>query len=494
MKLSILFSGFSVKAIKQSLDMDISLICQDARKVKNNSLFIAIRGNQVDGHQFIDQAIQNGCSALVVEDLSRVPNHFSGTVVEVANTRLALDHLACQWNSFPSRELFCVGVTGTNGKTSVTYMVEHILNQCGLPTGVIGTVNHHLLDHVWDSSMTTPDPLLLQSRLREFLDHKAQALAIEVSSHALDQARVESLDFDSVIFTNLTRDHLDYHSSMESYFSAKQRLFWDMLNRSNKKNLHAIINIDDEFGRRIAVSAKAKTFGYGQSDCEFQFQIQKFDYTHSYFELKAQGQNLNVVLPMSGLHNVYNSVAAIAAAVSQGLSLKEASQAMQSFPGVPGRLQWVVSERGPKVFIDYAHSPDALENVLNAIRSVRQSLKSQNKIWTVFGCGGDRDKGKRPLMAEVAARLSDHVMITSDNPRTEDPQQILQDIWAGIPESQKKQTHSEVDRIKAIEYVIRNAASEDVVLIAGKGHEDYQIIGTTKYPMSDYKLAEEFLK
>lgn len=475
-------------------DAEVSGVFNDARKVTPGSVFIAIKGSALDGHSFIPSAVAQGAKALIVEDKAMVPADFSGVVIQVPDSRAALDLLASRYYLDPGQELFCVGVTGTNGKTSVTYMIEAILNAGRIPTGVIGTVNHHLQDKVWPSEMTTPDPLFLQKRLREFRDEGALAVALEVSSHALDQKRVESVPFNTVIFTNLTRDHLDYHKDMESYFEAKQKLFTDLLWKTNKSPCFAIINTADKYGRRLQVAGPAVLWTYGDKDSDIRYKIKEIGFDRTHFEVETPRGAGEVILPMSGTHNVLNALAALGAGLSAGLSLEHCIQALNNFTGVPGRLQSVPNDKELAVFVDYAHSPDALENVLRSLTQVRESLKSAAKIWTVFGCGGDRDKGKRPLMAQVSLQYSDHVVITSDNPRTEAPELIIQDILGGVREEDRSKVSVMMDREAAIQNTIQKAAPGDVILIAGKGHEDYQIIGKEKRPFSDVKVAESALK
>ncbi|MBV2168206.1 MAG: UDP-N-acetylmuramoyl-L-alanyl-D-glutamate--2,6-diaminopimelate ligase [Bdellovibrio sp.] len=477
-----------------SHEVEVSGIFNDARLVVPGSVFVAIRGSQLDGHTFVRDAIHKGAVALVVEDRSVVPIEYAGFVLQVPNSREALDLLASRFYWEPGQELFCVGVTGTNGKTSVTYMTEAILNAGKIPTGVIGTVNHHLGEKVWPSEMTTPDPIFLQKRLREFRSEGAMAVAIEVSSHALDQKRVDSVPFNTVIFTNLTRDHLDYHQTMDQYFEAKQRLFTDLLWKTEKRPCFAIINTADKYGRRLRVADPAILWTYGAKDSDIRFEILKMDFALTHFKVQTPMGDGEVHLPMSGTHNVMNALAALGAGLSAGLPLSLCISALNQFTGVPGRLQSVPGPHDLSVFVDYAHSPDALENVLSALRKVRENLGSSARIWTLFGCGGDRDKGKRPLMAQMALKYSDEVVITSDNPRTEDPEAIINDILAGVAANEKSKATVIVDRKEAILQTIRKAQPGDVILIAGKGHEDYQIIGKEKFPFSDVKIAEEALR
>jgi UDP-N-acetylmuramoyl-L-alanyl-D-glutamate--2,6-diaminopimelate ligase len=494
MKLQHLFSIFPRLPENAFSHIEVSGICYDARKVTPGSVFVAIRGTKADGHDFIGDAISKGAVALVLEDREKLPEGFSGFVLQVPNSRQALDILASRYFGDPGRNLFCIGVTGTNGKTSITYLVECIFGYARMPIGVIGTVNHRMGDIIWPSEMTTPDPVHLQKRLGEFHQEGASAVVLEVSSHALEQKRVDSVPFNSVVFTNLTRDHLDYHGTMEAYFKAKQRLFTDLIWKTGKNPCFAIINTDDKWGRQLRVADPAILWTYGRRDADFQYEILKMDFISTRFKVQTPAGEAEVLLPMSGTHNVMNALAAIAVAVSAGIALPICVKALETFSGVPGRLQSIVNDKELSVFVDYAHSPDALENVLTALLKVRESLQSSAKIWTVFGCGGDRDKGKRPLMTQMALKYSDHVIITSDNPRTEDPGQIIRDMTEALPAGAQNKIQIEVQRREAIKRAIQQAKPGDVILIAGKGHEEYQIIGEEKLPFSDLQVAREFLK
>jgi UDP-N-acetylmuramoyl-L-alanyl-D-glutamate--2,6-diaminopimelate ligase len=484
--------GTSVGNDASIAEAEISLICFDARLAIKNSIFVAISGSKFDGHQFIQQAIDNGAIALVVENTNSVPADFNGFVLPTLNSRKMLDILSAKFYNFPSEKLFCIGVTGTNGKTSITYLLEHILNSQKKMTGIMGTVNHRVGDKIWDSDMTTPDPVTLQKRLREFIDHGAAFCALEVSSHALDQKRADSVHFNTVVFTNLTLDHLDYHKNMKNYFSAKQRLFSELLWVSTKKPIFAVVNIDDSYGRRIQLPEHVVGWTYGQKDSDFQFKIITVGFDGTEFELRTPLETVKVQIPLTGLHNVYNAVAAMATALTAGISILNSIKSLQSFSGIPGRLQKVQSRSDKKVFVDYAHTPDALKNSLMTLKKIKQAMTSEPKIITVFGCGGDRDKSKRPLMAEIAAEYSDFVFITSDNPRTENPDQIITEIQVGLP-SAYENFEIDSDRARAIQKAINMAEAGDVVLIAGKGHEDYQIIGDIKHHFSDVEVAERYL-
>lgn len=497
MNLQELFSIFPEVPLNMYSFVELSDICNDARKAKAFSVFVAIKGEKVDGHSFIPQAINNGAIAIVCENKDSVPGDFKGFVLQVPDSRKALDLLASRFYGDPGRQLICIGVTGTNGKTSTTYMIECILNSDQKPTGVIGTINHHLNlngeNKVWDSELTTPDPITLQKRLSEMKEHGAKAVAMEVSSHALEQKRVDSVPFDAVVFTNLTRDHLDFHRDMKSYFRAKERLFLDLLKETTKLPSFAIINMDDPWGRKIRVPDPSIIITYGRKDADLRYKILEMNYHSTKFEIISPTGSKQVSLPMPGLHNVQNALAALAVGFIAGVPLEKGIQALESFSGVPGRLQLVPNKKNKNIFVDYAHSPDALENVLKSLEKIRKLKKTKAKIWTVFGCGGDRDKGKRPLMGAIAAQFSDQVVVTSDNPRTEDPEAIIIDILAGITEDKKNKTLKLVDRKEAIHQAISMMADDDILLIAGKGHEDYQIIGKEKIYFSDYKVVQDFI-
>lgn len=492
MKLAQLLSVFPQLKFGETAHAEVKEVTSDSRAVKAGAVFVAIRGTSGDGHDFLAAAASTGAIALVVEDESGVPADYKGAVVRVPSTRQALDLLAQRFFGEPAKKLFCVGVTGTNGKTTITYMIEAILQEFGWPTGVLGTIDHHLGRHKWPSALTTPDPLTLQRRLKEFVTLGAQAAAFEVSSHALKQHRADSLPFAVGIFTNFTRDHLDYHVTMEDYFAAKERLFTDLLGRHDGVNV-AILNGDDPWIRKTRVREGVTTWWYGQKDCDFTFRPLRQDMNGTLFHLTTPRSNCEVFLPCTGLHNVYNAVAALAAGLAAGVSLETAARALAQFRGAPGRLQRVPNQRGLHVFVDYAHTDDALTTVLKALHQVREESAHPGKIITVFGCGGDRDRGKRPLMAAAAAALSDALVVTSDNPRSENPQGIVEDIVKGIPANWAGELTVEIDRRKALSLALQMSREGDVILVAGKGHEDYQIIGDQRLHFSDAEVLLELL-
>jgi UDP-N-acetylmuramoyl-L-alanyl-D-glutamate--2,6-diaminopimelate ligase len=449
---------------------------------------VAIRGTGADGHDYITQVAPH-CLVLVVEDRSTVPPGFQGAVLVTSATRLALAELAAVWSSHPSRELFVIGVTGTNGKTTTTMMIEHLLSRAGWPTGVIGTIDHHLGDRIWPTELTTPGPVELQERLRDFCSAGARAVAFETSSHALDQARVDGVDFDVGIFTNLTRDHLDYHGDMERYFQAKARLFSDILPSSEKRDRRAVLNGNDPMAKRLREVSRVPVWLTGQhDDADFQWTCLQSDLRGSRGRVRTPFGERSYSLPMMGRHNIENAMGALAATLAAGVSLDTALHALESMRVVRGRLQVVSDIKERTVIVDYAHTDDALKSVLSSLRQVMTS----ERLWTVFGCGGDRDRGKRPLMLQAALDGSDRVVITSDNPRHEDPESILDDIMKGLRSSDEtRRVVREVNRRQAIRQALELSNVGDVVLIAGKGHETTQQIGAVKHPFDDVAVALE---
>ncbi len=512
-------------------DVEVSSIYFDNRKIVSGSIFVAIRGVQTDGHKFLLKAIQAGAISIVIEaeDAEKAASFLQREnlptehiiVAFAKSTRLALAELAAANKNFPSRELFTVAVTGTNGKTTSTYMIEHVLNSGGLPTGVIGTIDHHLENRVWPTSMTTPDSVEFQSRLSDFLEHGARAVALEASSHALDQRRLDCVDFDLAIFTNLSRDHLDYHHAMEEYFLAKHRLFSELLIGSSKSKRVALFNAGDIWSSRSRDLLEKSFFGspspltlwsFGEAlqspNAEFRYRVKSQGFDGVGFELLSAFGNFEIHLTMPGLHNIENAIGAFAAGVLAGMEPAAIVKALTKLKGVPGRLERVPNARDLRVFVDYAHTDDALKAILAMLDAIRRQAQSDGvlssaahlhrdsgaKLITVFGCGGDRDRGKRPLMMRAALDGSDAVVLTSDNPRSEDPEQILDDAMAAVQTFEHVKVRRYVDRRVAIAKALEIAQSGDVVLIAGKGHETTQQIGDTKHPFSDVQVAHEILE
>jgi UDP-N-acetylmuramoyl-L-alanyl-D-glutamate--2,6-diaminopimelate ligase len=457
--------------------VDVTMLTFDSREVKLGSVFFAIRGTSADGHKHLAEVVQKNPAAIVVEDRNAVPKTYKGAVVVVKNARTALGEWAARFFGNPGEKLFCVGVTGTNGKTTSVYILESIFNEAGRGTGVIGTIDHHFRDKIWETNLTTPDAVALQSRLKEFVDLGAKVAAFEFSSIAIDQDRATSVPFKAAIFTNFTRDHLDYHKTMENYFAAKARLFTEIL----APDALAVLNADDEQVRKL--KPNCKTISFGQKNGDERFTVGEQKLSGAKFRLR----NVDYQIATPGLHNVYNAVGATLVALEAGVSSEIVGRALSKFKGAPGRLERVENSRGLHVFVDYAHTDDALRSVLGSLKNLMKESNSNGKLWVVFGCGGDRDKGKRPLMMKSAIEFADEVVLTTDNPRTEDPEDILQDSLAAGNDD----VHVQVDRKTAIRFALQSAREDDVILVAGKGHENYQIIGTTKIPFSDVAVIRE---
>ena len=495
MKLAQLLSIYSELKWGDHSHHDVVSLCDDSRRVLPGSVFVAVRGYKVDGHNYLNQAIDQGAIAVIVEDESLVPDDYSGAVVIVDDARMALNQLANKFYGEPFNELFCVGITGTNGKTSTAYLIEAILKEYGWKAGVLGTIDHHLGNKIWKTDLTTPGVLELHRRLQEFVSLDARAAIFEVSSHALSQHRVDSIPFRVGVFTNLSRDHLDYHKTMDDYFLAKQILFKNLPQRQGNKQFVAVINGDDEYGKKMEFGDGVKSYTYGKQPADFQFKILSNSFSGVNFHLSTPRGDEEFTLNLPGEHNVYNAVAAICAAIVTGVSLSTCKEALVKFQGVPGRLQKVVNDKGLHIFIDYAHTDQALESVLRALRQIGEKQEPGYQLITVFGCGGDRDAGKRPFMMSMAQKYSDKVFLTSDNPRTEDPMKIINDALKVV--SSKDIDHNvfvEQDRRQAIYRAILFAKKGDVILIAGKGHEDYQIVGTEKMHFSDAEVVKEYFR
>ncbi len=473
-------------AVSGSLDTEITGLAYDSRLVGPGIAFVAIRGTHADGHAYIAKAIELGAAAIIAEqapaDDCTVP------WVHVRHSRIALAQAAAALNGHPAKALTIAGVTGTNGKTTTAFLLHHLFNSAQMRSGLLGTVFYDLGDgeHL-PATHTTPESLEIQGLLASMRDNGCRACAMEVSSHALDQDRIYGLPFAAAIFTNLTQDHLDYHGTMEKYFEAKVRLFQITADSSPRSVL--VINGDDSWGRKLVQrfehTGRVVRFGFGVG-CEYRAINVRYDLTGTTFELEAKGRSFLVRLPLIGDFNVYNALGALAAAQGVGLNLREAIKSLQNAPQVPGRMERVSDNSRFQVFVDYAHTPDGLENALRTARALRP-----RRLITVFGCGGDRDRTKRPKMAAAAEAGSDICVLTSDTPRTEDPQQILNDAKAGFARPQK---HAIIaDRREAIQTALQNAWEGDLVLIAGKGHEDYQDIQGVKHPFDDRKIARQIL-
>jgi UDP-N-acetylmuramoyl-L-alanyl-D-glutamate--2,6-diaminopimelate ligase len=487
MKLRDLIPNLDKPAVSGSLDTEITSLAYDSRKVGPGIAFVALRGTSADGHTFIPKAIALGASAIIAEQAPA--DDVSVPWVHVRHSRIALAQAAAALHGHPAKSLTIAGVTGTNGKTTTAFLMHHLFNTAQKRSGLLGTVFYDLGNGGrLPATHTTPESLEIQGLLATMRDNGCRACAMEVSSHALDQDRVFGLPFAAAVFTNLTQDHLDYHGTMEKYFEAKVRLF-DITAESSPRSA-LIINGDDAWGRKLVErfqhTGRVTRFGFGVHN-EFRAINVRYDLTGTTFELEAKGRSFLVRSPLIGDFNVYNALGALAAAHGVGLNLREAVKSLQNAPQVPGRMERVSENSRFQVFVDYAHTPDGLENALRTARALRP-----RRLITVFGCGGDRDRTKRPKMAAAAEAGSDICVLTSDNPRTEDPEQILNDAKAGFARPQK---HAIIaDRREAIRAALENAWEGDLVLIAGKGHEDYQDIQGKKHPFDDRKIARYLMQ
>ncbi|OAT81813.1 UDP-N-acetylmuramoyl-L-alanyl-D-glutamate--2,6-diaminopimelate ligase [Desulfotomaculum copahuensis] len=489
MLLSKLVEGQKILACGGRQDIPVPGIAYDSRRVRPGFLFVAIEGFQTDGHRFIEQAVAAGAAAVVIQKPVAVPA--PAAWVRVADSRLALGLLAARYYGYPSRQLKMAGVTGTNGKTTTSHLLAAIGRATGLKVGLIGTIANRIGDRVLPVEHTTPESLDLQQLLAEMVAEKVALAVMEVSSHALALNRVAGCDFDLGIFTNITQDHLDFHHDMDDYLAAKSRLFASLGAADGGRPGTAVINRDDPRAERIINVTRAAVTTYGMHG-PADVRAEKIQVTPRgvHFHVTSPWGRGEVRLKLTGLFNVYNALAALAAGGALGIPLEHVITGLQEVSGVPGRFELVDRGQDFAVVVDYAHTPDGLENVLKTARQI-----TGGRLITLFGCGGDRDRGKRPLMGEIAARLSDLPVLTSDNPRTEDPLRIIADVEEGLSRVLDKNSYRIVpDRREAIFYAVAAAEPGDTVVIAGKGHEDYQIIGTEKHPFDDRQEAMRALE
>ncbi|MBM4161888.1 MAG: UDP-N-acetylmuramoyl-L-alanyl-D-glutamate--2,6-diaminopimelate ligase [Ignavibacteria bacterium] len=472
-------------------DVEIRSLQYDSRKVQRGDCFVAIRGTGADGHRFVGAAINSGAAAVVLENDAALPEsiflHAGVIKIVVPDSRKALALMSANYYGHPSHHLTMVGVTGTNGKTTTTHIIRSILEAAGQNVGLIGTIEYNIGSQVIPASHTTPESLELNQLLARMVESGCSSVSMEVSSHALHQYRIHGLQYNAAVFTNLTQDHLDYHGSMGEYFEAKKLLFDGLPEGSC-----AVTNADDEWGWKILGSTRARQIAYGvNATADVQARDIQLSLNGTSFTIWYRDESTLISSPLVGRFNVYNILAAFSAGIALELSTDAIATGIADVKSVRGRFERIPSPRGWTAVIDYAHTPDALEKCLQTIRDVLPEA-NRGRIVTVFGAGGDRDRTKRPLMGSVVGSLSDLVVVTSDNPRTEDPQRIMDDIIKGIP-SGVTMTR-EVDRRTAIEAALRQAKPGDVILIAGKGHEDYQVIGEEKIHFSDREIVEEVIR
>lgn len=490
-KLSELIKDIYGKSIIGDIEIPIKGITYDSRQVGRDFIFAAVKGQHLDGHNFVKDALARGASAVILEEAL---GGLNAVQIVVPDAREAMARVAVAFYGEPCRNMAIIGVTGTNGKTTITYLVESILRTAGFNAGVVGTINYRYKDKMFNAPHTTPEAPDLQRIFREMLDTGVTHCVMEVSSHSLAQKRIFGSRILGGVFTNLTQDHLDYHKTMDEYFESKSRLFTDFIARENGG--FAVINTDDSWGKRLLnlkfKIANCKFIRYSlKQDAEIRPAKASFSEKGIEASLNTPIGAINISSVLLGEYNLQNIMAAVGVGIGLALDKKTIEKGIAALKRVPGRLERIISEDGFQAVVDYAHTGDALERVIGALKPL-----AKKRLITVFGCGGDRDRGKRPVMGEIATRLSDFTIITSDNPRTEDPLEIIKEVEAGIKNYPKildfksEITHGYTaipDRHEAIIAAVNLAAAGDIILVAGKGHEDYQVIGDRQIPFEDTK-------
>jgi len=487
MKLSELITNLKVKEIIGDLNLNIKGIYHNSREIKRDFLFICIKGFTFDGHDFIDEAINRGAIALVVE--KEIPPRPGITVIRVDDSRKALAILANQFYGFPSRKLKLIGVTGTNGKTTITYMLRAIFQEEGYRTGLLGTAQNIIGDNINSSQMTTMESIDLQKTLKEMVEQKNDYAVMEVSSHALQLSRVEGCDFDVAIFTNISKEHFEIHKNFSNYLKAKKKLFLS-LNKSKKEDCKkfAIINIDEEHSKDFIDCNKVNLITYGiEKEADIRAKKIKLDLKSSSFIVETPVGDTEIFLNFGGRYNIYNALASIAAAISKGVSLNIISQALGKFYGAPGRYKLLEYGQNYTIVIDFAHNYHGLENILQNLRNF-----TSHNIITVFGHGGEKYNKVRAIMGEVIGTYSDYIVITTDNPKSEDPMEIAQEIERGVKKTDKDYIII-TDRVKAIKHALEKAEEGDIVLIAGKGPENEQIYHNRVIHHNDEEVVKYIL-
>ena len=474
-----------VKSLPQALDIQIQKVVADSRHVEKGDLFVALSGSRNNGHRFIAEAVKRGAAAIIYEEDNFAFDGNLIPIVQVANSHHVFSELLAKYYENQHEKVRLIGVTGTNGKTTIAYLIHYCLNlftTCGL----IGTIEYRWRNRIQKAMNTTPGLSVFIPLLSEMAQDGISYCVSEVSSHALHQERTAGLRFGTALFTNLTQDHLDYHKHFEGYYAAKRKLF---LNDS-PPDLR-IVNIDDPYGRRLVEEIGEGTISYGiRQDADYRAQNVSTSLKGSEFDVSVRGgRTWHVKSNLSLYHNVYNVLGALSVVSEMGFPLDRVIKHLSNFPGVPGRMERIEKGQPFSIFVDYAHTPDAFQNVFSAIRPL-----VKGRVFSVFGCGGDRDRGKRPQMGRIAAEFSDAVVLTSDNPRSEDPSQIIDEIEQGILKTTRTLVHRIEDRREAIQYALEGAASNDIVLILGKGHESEQQIGDQIFPFSDTQVVMEFLQ
>ncbi len=461
---------------KRMSEMTVTGITCNSKDVKEGYVFVCINGTAIDGHSFAHSAVESGAAVVITERDLGLENQ-----IIVPNTRLAYSDMCAKWFSNPADSLKLIGVTGTNGKTSVTYMLKKILEAAGHTVGLIGTIQNMIGEEVVASKNTTPNAYELNSLFALMKAKGCTYVIMEVSSHALDQYRVYNLNFEEAVFTNLTQDHLDYHITMENYLEAKKKLF-----RMCKK---AVINIDDEYGEKIKEDLTCEVLTYSTGNMsDYCAKGIKYRPASVEYELVSKGKIKHIRVNTGGKFTVYNSLCAAICALEEGISEETVAKALDELQGVKGRAEVVPTGKDYTVIIDYAHTPDGLKNILKTFKECEK-----NRLIVLFGCGGDRDKTKRPIMGSIAARNADYVIVTSDNPRSEDPDEIIKDILVGMKDTKTPYKVIQ-NRVEAIKFAIENALKDDIIVLAGKGHETYQILNTGTIHLDEREVIAEVLK
>jgi UDP-N-acetylmuramoyl-L-alanyl-D-glutamate--2,6-diaminopimelate ligase len=485
MKLAEIIETVRPLAVVGPQDQEITGITYDSRRVMPGNLFVAVRGERTDGHRYVEAAIERGASAVMLErDSGLTPR---ATRIKVADSRHTMALASARFYNHPSQQLTVVGVTGTNGKTTTAFMVKALMEAAGVPTGLMGTVQYEIGQRVIPAARTTPESVEIQEMMSQMLRAGCGGVSMEVSSHALDQHRVAGVDFDVAVFTNLSQDHLDYHGTMEDYFEAKVSLF-GVLGTMHKTG-RSVVNVDDAYGRKLIarLGGDRAVLSYGvSSDALIRAQDVCVSAEGSYFVAVTPQGSIPISLPLIGRHNVSNALAAIGAGHALGIDLATTECALSQLRPVPGRLELANVDEPFRVYVDYAHTADALRNVLVTLGEL-----TKGRLIVVFGCGGDRDKGKRTPMGEVACQFADFSILTTDNPRTEDPREILRQVEQAYPANTRGHYQVIEDRREAIERALDIARPDDTVLVAGKGHETYQEFADTVVPFSDRQIVEE---
>ncbi len=478
--------------VQGKVDFSIKALVHDSRQVVPGTLFVCLSGFKSDGHNYIAQALAQGAVAVLVEKaVDNIPDGL--TVITVADTRQAIRDITPYFFDYPSRKLRMIGVTGTNGKTTTTYLLRSILQEAGFKVGIIGTIQNSIGERIIPTKNTTPDVIDLQSLLAEMVASRMDYVVMEVSSHALAQDRVIGCEFDAAIFTNMTQDHLDFHINFENYLAAKTKLFEMLSAASNvKSGKTAIVNTDDKASDFILSYTACKKITYGiTTNAQLKAQNTDIQANGSQFDIVGEFGLFSLQLKITGLFNVYNVLSAVGAALAEGIDSRIIKTALEKFQSVPGRFELVDAGQPFSVIVDYAHTPDGLENILKTAQQI-----AKQRIIVVFGCGGDRDRTKRPIMGKIAAQYGHVVIATSDNPRSEEPELILDEIEVGIKDglTDGKIYNKIIDRRQAIAHALHIAQHDDIVIIAGKGHENYQILKDKTISFDDKEVVKEMIR